>query len=179
MSDTSGSEGNEFREKFESTMDENRSLRQQLALTQAGIDTSTPMGKMFAANLAHREGDLEVEALKVEWAELGGATPVVAPTEPVPGTAEVPGVSQEALESLRLQSQVGGTAPPAQDQDQTAQEAAWAAMETSRVNGEAKAMQNAAFFGTLMSRASQGDPSAQWTQEGWNQHLMDNGQVVQ
>jgi hypothetical protein len=184
MSDASGNEGSEFRDKFESSLDENRSLRTELALTKAGVDTESPLGAMFSTVVGTRDGEIDIASLKTEWAELSGAA---QPPPPSPGVQPpasvsnptVPGVSQEALESLAMGDQLGGTAqpPPATD-DETAQQAAWRAVQDSKEKGEAIPMQQAAFFGTLMSRAAQGDPTAVWTQDSWNEKLRDAGEIV-
>lgn len=185
-------DGNEFRQKFENTMDENRDLRLKVALMEAGVDTKTPMGSMFAEAVRSRGGELDSDALATEWAELGGAAPAAQQETPQaepqldPTLAAlqpnqeptVPGVSAEAMESLELSDQAADTSvPPAQRQDLTAHEAARLAKEEAREEGRDSTTQNAAYFGTLMSRAAAGDPTALWTPESWNEHLRDNGEL--
>tara|TARA_R110000824_G_scaffold3357_4_gene15868 strand:+ start:1134 stop:1685 length:552 start_codon:yes stop_codon:yes gene_type:complete len=183
MANNDGSEGAEFREKHEAALAENKAMKMELALVRAGVNIESAMGKMFAQAVSNRD-EFDFEQLKEEWEEIAGATPSNETPPPTPAaesqSPQVPGVSPEALESLRMSDQVGEspTVPPIQREDLTASEAAWEARKESRDAGEDDSLQAAAFFGAIMSRAAGGDPSAVWTQEAWNEKLRDAGELV-
>jgi hypothetical protein len=177
--------GSELRETLEGTLDENRELKLELALTKAGVDVETPMGAIFAQAVRSRGGELNTEAISGEWAELNPGAAQAEPEAATPPPAatpdqepSVPGVSAEAMESLDLANQAADTSvPPAQRQDLTAPEAAKLAKQEAMEAGMDSTTQQSAFFGTLLSRAAANDPTALWTQEGWNEHLREFGEL--
>jgi len=50
-------------------------LKRELAMVKAGVDTESPIGKLFARAY---DGDVTPEAVKAEWAKINGA-PVETP----------------------------------------------------------------------------------------------------
>jgi|GEM_PF-5422330 len=178
-------EGSDFREKLEETLAKNKALELRVALMDAGVDVSTPMGKMFQEAVATRP-EFVVDDLKEEWEALPANTPGTPPAqtatdsnEPGKPAPSIPGASAQALESLGMSEQVGDVGKPPGEQTQlTAPEAARLARQESKDAGEDPAMQSAAFFGTMLSRATQNDPTAVWTQESWNEKLKDVGELV-
>jgi len=176
--------GSELRERFEQ---EKRELQLELAVTRAGIDTTSALGQMFVENLKNRGGEVpSSDDLSTQWEQISGnlsgpsATP--SPNEdPTLSqlTPNVPGASPEALESLRISEQVAENSagrPP--QEEMTASEAAWAAMQEEKQNGSDQTAQEAAFFGTLLSRAAAGDETAIWTAQKWEAHLADHGERI-
>lgn len=71
----------------------------QLAIATAGIDLTSPVGKLFAKSY---DGEATPEAIKAAWTELGVTTPAPDAQETAGGEA-------------------GGEAPPADDATQSAQ----------------------------------------------------------
>jgi hypothetical protein len=189
MSDENEETGSEFREKFEAQQAELKQARLEVAVVKAGIDTGSPIGKMFVANLESRDGELDPEALAAEWAELSGEAPAVSesaakpPLDPTlaaltPDPSSVPGASPEAIESLNLSDQAANASVPlVERQDLTAHQAARMAMDEAKQEGRDSTTQMSAYFGTLMSRAAGGDETALWTPESWAEHLRDHGEL--
>ena len=68
-------------------------MKRELALTRAGVDTSTPLGQMFAKAW---DGEPDVDAIRGEWAK-------------VTGTAPAPDADQAAM--ARIQQTLSGAAP--------------------------------------------------------------------
>lgn len=195
MAENEETTGGEFREKFEDTLSENRKLKLELAVARAGIDTESALGAMFVENLANRRDDLDVAEIREQWQAIAGSQePVEVESEPAldPTLQEiydrqnaalqrdpaVPGVSAEALQSLQLADRVADSSTSPRDrQDLSAHEAARLAMETEAAAGMDRTTQEAAYFGTLFSRAAGGDPSAIWTAEKWNDKLREHGEL--
>lgn len=73
-------------------------LQRELAFAKAGVDTDSKLGQMLFKTY---EGDLDVEAIKAEAAEIGIGQP--APTPP----AEDPAERAQTRERSNLASEVG------------------------------------------------------------------------
>lgn len=82
--------------------------RRDALFAQAGINVNEPIGALL-----HRayEGDLTVEAIRVEAEKVGALTPV-APVEPPRALS----VEEQTFEQARRSIAAGGIAPPAVDQ---------------------------------------------------------------
>ena len=82
MSETNEPSAADLRSNFENQL---REKDRKIALLEAGVDTSTPVGAMFAKGY---DGDLTPDAVKAAWQQVAPAAPAPEPTpEPAPTPA--------------------------------------------------------------------------------------------
>lgn len=90
---------------------ENERLKRELALAKAGVDTTSPVGKLFAKAW---DGDPEdIDALKVEWAAVQPAGSTTTPTDtPTPPGFQDPAGQQQHREGVTATGTPAGDAAP-------------------------------------------------------------------
>ncbi len=102
---------------------ERDAARRELALVKAGVDTDSKMGQLFARAY---DGDLDVEKIKAEWAEIAG--PQTSTPTPEPELAPEPAITPDEASSTAARQALANGSPadlPSADPDprQTAVEA--------------------------------------------------------
>lgn len=122
----------------------------ELALVKAGIDTSTPLGKLFADGY---KGDLTVEAVKASWAALG--TQGEEPGEPGTASTEEELAQQREREALGQ----GGTPPTGTQTLATAREQAMTRAKEGLERGLPHDDAMGVFVGSISTAALEGDSS--------------------
>lgn len=126
---------------------ESANIARELAMVKAGIDTDSPLGKMFFKSY---EGDLTKEALTVSAQEIGL----------LEVTTKTPEVTQQERTSTQERHQLQtGSVSPDQNPKHPNQEAV---EEAKRVQSEGGTYQDAAaaFIATKVKRFSEGDARA-------------------
>lgn len=127
---------------------EAEAARRELALLKAGVDTDSPVGKLFAKSY---DGELTVDAVKASWAELAPAPAAEPATEPDAALAE--GEAASTQERANLAS--GAT--NAQVPDVDPREVAVAAGKRIQQDGGTEADALATHFDVLVDAAIKGD----------------------
>jgi hypothetical protein len=130
---------------------ETRTLKRENALLKAGIDTTTPLGTLFAQAY---EGELSTEAINTAWQAIappGGAEPGATDTAVHEPTAEERAFADERAGMASGAGDDG--VPPDRDPRKVAVEEGLAALEGGAGRDEAMAMT----FSHLAGAASQGD----------------------
>lgn len=142
-------------------------LERKVAILEAGINTSTPLGAMF---LKSYEGELDAEAIRAEAAKVGlvAGQPDPDPQPGEPGTAEA-----EYADARRRLTQ-GETAPHETPQ-KSATDLAYKAFEDARKQGKRSEDAQVDGFRTMIEQAAQGNPTALFNERQWNERLAREG----
>jgi hypothetical protein len=160
----------ERRKAAEAEAETGRKAQRDLVFMRAGVDTTTPMGGMFAKGY---DGELEVEAVKASYGTLVPAPAEEAPegeqTPATPGSPQTPQEVQEAeakrLADARAAIQSGATPPgkePKGPVGQAMMDAAFEAQQGARARPQGGFGPKArdAAFDVVFQRAKEGDPAA-------------------
>jgi hypothetical protein len=141
----------------------------RLALVEAGVDTKSPVGKLFTEAY---KGPLTEDAIKEAWGELVPANAVApAPLEEAPA-APAPTTQQLEETDARRTLTAGGAGDHVNEQPDPDPVAAGYEEFHERMKGGARREQAAgSVFGSLMQSAMKGDERAIWT--GWTQDELD------
>lgn len=142
---------------------ENDQLKREMAFLRAGIDDSTPLGKMFVSAY---DGELTAEAIRAAALEVGAYE---APKDPEPTP------DQLQQQTIRDQLQGGGASSAGQpaagangEVSKTAQDKAREIYdETVKTLGADAAREEA--FASVFAGAATGVPGAVFNQAEWNQ----------
>jgi hypothetical protein len=133
--------------------DEGAIAVRELALVKAGVDTDSPIGKMFAQTYA---GELEPEAIKAAWGEVAPAATPPAP-EADPAT---PPPTTESAASRGLGSGEGEPPPPPTGPVTSGTDQAFQHYQDEVKSGMDKKTASGNVFGDILTRAAAGDPTA-------------------
>lgn len=122
------------------------------AFLEAGVDTTSKLGQMFANAYA---GELDTEAIKAEYAEI--APPAPSETEEVPVDETIESTTERQNLATGGQGDTGvAPAKPVRGREGTAVQAALAARENGATREDAQGV----WFNTLVAAAANGDQSA-------------------
>lgn len=134
-------------------------MQRELALTKAGVDTSTPTGKMFAKAY---DGELDTEAIKTAATEVGAITPPVEPTPVVVvDPAEVAQTQERA--ALAAGAQVSTFDPSQVDPRQQG----WENYRTERQQGAPNDSAASGYLGPILEAAAKGDDRVLFNRQRW------------
>lgn len=142
-------------------------LERKVAILEAGINTSTPLGAMF---LKSYEGELTAEAIQSEAAKVG-LVPGQQDPDPQPGE---PGTAEAGYADTRRLLEQGDAAPHEPPQ-KSATDLAFDAFANSRKEGKRTEDAQVDGFRTLIEQAAQGNPSALFNERAWNERLAREG----
>ena len=142
-------------------------LERKVAVLEAGINTSTPLGQMF---LKSYDGELESEAIKTA-AQAVGLIEGQADPEPQPGE---PGTAEAEYQNTR---DVLSTGQPAtiEDAPKVAPDMAYKAYTDARKNGMRAEDAQMVGFRTLLEQAAQGNQSAIFSPSDWARQQAEFG----
>lgn len=127
----------------------------KIAILEAGVPTSTPLGQMF---LKSYDGELTTEAIKAEAAAIGLIEGAAPPAEtPEPGTQS--GTPEAGYAEARAALDLGQAAPVEQPTS-SAVDTAYKVFDDSRKKGVRTEDARTEAFLSLISAAAQGDKSA-------------------
>jgi len=142
---------------------ENSDLKREMAFLKAGIDTDSKIGGML---LKTYEGELDVEAIRAE----AGAIPGFLTENQVVDVDETDTTSQENLDLQNLRDNMStGDAPTGEQVN--AQDLAMQEFSEAIKSGASRKDSAAAYFGTLLTEAANGNQSAIFDQAGWNAQI--------
>lgn len=122
-------------------------LKRELALTKAGIDTDSAIGKLFAKGY---EGELTADAVKTAWAEVN---PAAAPEPVSEDTVTDPGERNSTQERTNLASGANQSADPPADPREEGRKAGLKVM----MDGGSREEGMATHFQHLVDAAAKGD----------------------
>lgn len=128
--------------------------QRELALVKAGIDTDTPLGKMFSTAY---DGDLTSDAIKAAAAEVGL---VKAPEAPVPPPTPTPaGVASvdDAQQGSERRNLGAGSEPPAGAVDEDPRTAGLKDFDQAMQDGKRREDASIGWFGRVVSAGASGD----------------------
>ena len=127
---------------------ERDAAKRELAFLKAGIDTDSPVGKLFTKAY---DGELTAEAIKAAASEIGLTQE--APAEP---PAEQP-PSEEELHEQRLRQQLAQGTGPGQTPPPDPRQEAKDAVKSAKDNGDSDEKALASGFAVLREAATRGD----------------------
>lgn len=131
---------------------EKSALERKVAVLEAGVNTSTPLGQMF---LKSYEGDLTAEAIQAAAAEVGLVQGQPDP-QPEPGS---PGTPEAEAQSVR--NELGVSQPaPFEEEVKPAKDRAWDVFSDSRKQGMREEDARAEAFASFIEAGLKGDKSA-------------------
>lgn len=128
-------------------------LERKVAILEAGINTSTPLGQMF---LKSYDGELVSDAIK-EAASAVGLIEGQPDPDPAPGD---PGTAEGDYAGAKKLLDGQGAAPLAEPPAKSASDQAYAARDAFLADGKRTEDAVAEGFRTLIDRAAAGDPTA-------------------
>ena len=136
----------------DSIASEKSALERKVAILEAGVNTTTPVGQMF---LKSYDGDLTAEAIKAAAAEVGlvEGQPAPAPEPGAPGTAE------QEQQDIRQGLSTGDMAPH-EEPVKSAKDRAWDVFNQSRKEGMREEDARNEAFATFIAAGIQGDKTA-------------------
>lgn len=140
----------------------------KLALVEAGVDTKSPVGKLFSQAYS---GALEDDAIKAAWAEV--APSASAPPPPADPEPKPPASDQGQLEETEARRALtaGGAGDHVNEQpDPDPNKAGREEMQQRMANGEGRDVAAGSVFGKLFEAASKGDERALFN--GWKKEDM-------
>jgi len=150
-------------ERGRTAVGENSDLKREMAFLKAGIDTDSKIGGML---LKTYEGELDVEAIRAE----ANAIPGFLAENQVVDVDETDNTSQENLDLQNLRDNMStGDAPVGEQVD--APTLAMQEFTTAIQGGASRKDSAAAYFGTLLSEAANGNPTAIFDQAAWNAQI--------
>jgi hypothetical protein len=143
----------------------------KLALVEAGVDTRSPVGKLFTEAY---KGALTEDAIKEAWAELAPAASVLPPEtsgKELEPTAPEP--TPEALEetsSRRTLTSAGAGDTPNETPPPDPVAAGYEEFQARMHKGEGRDVAAGSVFAHLIEGANRGDERALW--DGWRKEDM-------
>jgi hypothetical protein len=135
----------------------------KLALVEAGVDTKSPVGKLFTEAY---KGALTEEAIQAAWSELapaanpGNPAPPPDPEGPSPSAADL-----EETEARRLLTSNGASDVPRETPPPDPVAAGYEEYRERLAGGEGRDVASGSVFAHLIDAANSGDERAIWT--GW------------
>lgn len=135
-----------FAEEGKKAMAEAEQARRELAFVKAGVDTDSKLGKLL---LRTYDGDLTVDAIKAEAAELG-----LFKSAPVEDAVDE---SERSQSRERGDLASGNSALSSEDTTDHPHEAALKAFEAARKNGDTRETAAGAAFAEILKAAHRGD----------------------
>jgi len=136
-------------------------LERELAFSRAGIDTETPLGRMFADAY---KGELDKEAVKAAWSEIAGAAGGNA-QEP-PAQQEEKQVEQSETDERRRLTTGGAGETPHEQPDPDPVQSGYKNFQERLRDGEPREKAAGSVFGALIGAAAKGDKRAIFS--GWS-----------
>lgn len=138
-------------------------LRRELAFTKAGVNTDTPIGKLFVKSY---DGNLEVDDVKAAWAEVAPAPVADGNTpEPVVTTPTTEQTNETEQRRLLTSGGAGDSPIPTPPEDPVAR--GYDAFHERMQGGDRRETASAEVFGSLFKGASEGDERVLWN--GWTE----------
>lgn len=158
-----------------SAADEGRKAKRELAFVKAGIDTDTPLGKMFAAAY---DGDLTKEAIGERWAEVAPAQPEVetTTTEATDPAEQVSMEDQRAAQDRARRAIASTPAEPVPEQTVDPLQAGYAEFHQNLRDGVARDTAAKPVFDAIITSAANGDKRFIWD-GAWTDDEMRDGKV--
>lgn len=142
-------------------------LERKVAVLEAGVNTSTPLGKMF---LKSYDGELSPEAIQAAAAEVGL---VEGQRDPDPQPGE-PGTAEAEYADTRQRLDQGQPAPNTEE-PRNAVDMAFGKYEQSRKEGKRAEEARTEGFKALIEQAAQGNPTAIFDEQAWARRLEEEG----
>jgi hypothetical protein len=136
----------------------------KLALVEAGVDTKSPVGKLFVDAY---KGELSEDAIKAAWSELApaaSASSAPAP-EPEPGAPSATPQQLEETAARRLLTSAGAGDTPHETPPEDPVAAGYEEYHARLKSGEGRDVAAGSVFGKLIAAANDGDERATWN--GW------------
>lgn len=153
---------------------EMQKMKLEVAAMKAGIDVDSRIGQMY---LSTYEGEADPEAIKADAEGLPGlfveatstGETVVTPPETDPRTTATE--TEQGMQQIR-EGLTTGAPPETGEQQVNAKDAAMEAFN-AELKGQSGTRQDAAvaYFGTLLSEAAAGNPTAIFDTQVWNDRL--------
>ena len=140
------------RDRFAAEAEEGVAARRELAFIKAGVDTDTPIGKLF---MRAYDGELDKESVTAAYAELGGMTTSDAELEQPPDPSVEATRERQALASGAATEDGEVPAVPVRGKDGRAVKAGKDALTAGAPRDQAAGVT----FGELISAAAEGDRS--------------------
>jgi hypothetical protein len=161
-----------------SAADEGRKAKRELAFVKAGIDTDTPLGKMFATAY---DGDLTRDAIAEEWEKIAPAPAVdQAPTpaeqlesEPTPEDR----YAHQAAQDRARRAIASTPAEPVQEPTIDPLKAGYDAFHDNMRNGMSREQAAKPVLEAIIGGAANGDQRFVWNGE-WTDQEMVEGRVT-
>lgn len=138
----------------------------KLALVEAGVDTKSPVGKLFTEAY---KGPLDEDSIKAAWSELAqpaGSTPP-PPAEPAPTPPTPTPTDLEETEARRLLTSAGAGDTPNETPPPDPIESGYEEFHQRMKDGDTRIKASGSVFGALFKAASEGDDRATWS--GWTE----------
>lgn len=133
---------------------EAEAARRENVMLRAGVDIDSKLGQMFARSY---QGDLDIDAVKTEWAELAPSTPVV----PEPSEQE----------QGRERSALAADAPaPTTLSDADPRAAGIEEFHKRRAQGFSREEAAVPYFDQVLTAATEGDKRVLWDAEAQSEH---------
>jgi hypothetical protein len=139
----------------------------KLALVEAGVDTRSPVGKLFTEAY---KGALTEDAIKEAWAELAPAASVLPPETPAPTAPEPTPEALEETSSRRILTSAGAGDTPNETPPPDPVKAGYDEFQARMQKGEGRDVAAGSVFAHLIDAANHGDERATW--EGWKKEDM-------
>lgn len=161
----------EAAKRGETAARERDEAKRKLALIEAGVDTKSPVGKLFTEAY---KGPLTEDAIKEAWSELAPTTVVLPPETPDRAPEPTaPEPTPEALEetgSRRLLTTAGAGDTPHETPPADPVKAGYDEFQSRMQSGEGRDVAAGSVFAHLIEGANRGDERALW--EGWKKEDM-------
>lgn len=145
------------------TKERDEALR-KLALVEAGVDTKSPVGKMF---MKAYDGPLKEDAIVAAWQELAPVTGnPEPPPEPEPTAPEPTAEQRSETEQRRILTSAGAGDTPNEQPPPNPVEAGYAEFHERLKSGDGRDKAAGSVFAHLIEAAGRGDERAIW--DGWS-----------
>lgn len=140
---------------------EGEAAKRELAFLKAGVDTSNPVGALFAKAY---EGDLTAEAIKAEAATIPG---LIGPAQAAPENGEETDVNEDASQTreraaLAADSKIAGEQPPV-----VSLEAMYDDFHGLMKQGKSREEASVAVIGQIIAEGAKGNPRFAYDPTEW------------
>ena len=153
----------EAAKRGETAARERDEAKRKLALVEAGVDTRSPVGKLFTDAY---KGPLTEEAISAAWSEVAPTSTAVVPAEtPEPTPPEPTPAELEETEARRLLTSAGAGDTPNETPPPDPVKAGYEEMQGRMQKGDGRDKASGSVFAHLIKAANEGDERAIW--DGW------------
>ena len=134
-------------------------LERENVMLKAGVDTESALGKMFSRAY---DGELTVDAVRTQAAEVGALNATAPPAEPNPDIT--PEEAQQSRERSALSTDAG---VPGAGQEPDLVEAAWAQRADDLRSGLPQDTAAASVIAAMIGEANAGNPRYRYDPDTW------------